>query len=159
MTTQFPVTNGNQPVGEGAGRSYEAGTDKPLLEIRDLQVSFTTSEGVVHAVRGADITVYPGQSVAIVGESGSGKSTTAHAVIDLLPGTGKVTGGSIKFDGREIVGLPRTEIEAMRGRDIGLVPQDPMSNLNPVWRIGTQIEEALKANGFEGGKRERKERV
>ncbi|MFC7880120.1 dipeptide ABC transporter ATP-binding protein [Isoptericola sp. NPDC057391] len=159
MTTQFPVTNGNQPVGEGAGRSYEAGTDKPLLEIRDLEVSFTTSEGVVHAVRGADITVYPGQSVAIVGESGSGKSTTAHAVIDLLPGTGKVTGGTIKFDGRDIVGLPRTEIEAMRGRDIGLVPQDPMSNLNPVWRIGTQIEEALKANGFEGGKRERKERV
>jgi ABC-type glutathione transport system ATPase component len=159
MTTQFPVTNGDQPVGEGAGRSYEAGTDKPLLEISDLEVSFTTSEGVVHAVRGADITVYPGQSVAIVGESGSGKSTTAHAVIDLLPGTGKVTGGSIKFDGREIVGLPHTEIEAMRGRDIGLVPQDPMSNLNPVWRIGTQIEEALKANGFDGDKRERKERV
>ncbi|SKC52363.1 dipeptide ABC transporter ATP-binding protein [Krasilnikoviella flava] len=159
MTTQFPVTNGDLPVGEGDGRSYEAGTDKPLLEISDLQVSFTTSEGVVHAVRGADITVYPGQSVAIVGESGSGKSTTAHAVIDLLPGTGKVTGGSIKFDGREIVGLPRAEIEAMRGRDIGLVPQDPMSNLNPVWRIGTQIEEALKANGFDGGKRERKERV
>ena len=159
MTTQFPVTNGDQPIGEGAGRSYEAGTDKPLLEISDLEVSFTTAEGVVHAVRGADITVYPGQSVAIVGESGSGKSTTAHAVIDLLPGTGKVTGGSIKFDGREIVGLPRTEIEAMRGRDIGLVPQDPMSNLNPVWRIGTQIDEALRANGFEGGKRERKERV
>ncbi|MCK9792253.1 ABC transporter ATP-binding protein [Isoptericola sp. 4D.3] len=159
MTTQFPVTNGNLPVGEGDGRTYEAGTDKPLLEIRDLEVSFNTSEGVVHAVRGADITVYPGQSVAIVGESGSGKSTTAHAVIDLLPGTGKVTGGSIKFDGREIVGLPRTEMEAMRGRDIGLVPQDPMSNLNPVWRIGTQIEEALKANGFEGGKRERKDRV
>ena len=159
MTTQFPVTNGNLPEGVGDGTSYEAGTDKPLLEIRDLEVSFKTAEGVVHAVRGADITVYPGQSVAIVGESGSGKSTTAHAVIDLLPGTGKVTGGSIMFDGRELVGLPRAEIEAMRGKDIGLVPQDPMSNLNPVWRIGTQIEEALKANGFEGGKRERKERV
>ncbi|MGF0116092.1 dipeptide ABC transporter ATP-binding protein [Promicromonospora sp. Marseille-Q5078] len=159
MTTQFPVTNGNLPEGGNDGTTYEAGTDKPLLAIRDLEVSFTTGEGVVHAVRGADITVYPGQSVAIVGESGSGKSTTAHAVIDLLPGTGKVTGGSIMFDGRELVGLPRAEIEAMRGKDIGLVPQDPMSNLNPVWRIGAQIEEALKANGFEGGKRERKDRV
>ncbi|MCA5892401.1 ABC transporter ATP-binding protein [Isoptericola sp. NEAU-Y5] len=158
MTTQFPVTHGNLPLG-GDGQAYEAGTDKPLLEISGLEVSFTTTEGVVHAVRGADIVVYPGQSVAIVGESGSGKSTTAHAVIDLLPGTGKVTGGSIKFDGREIVGLPRTEMEAIRGRDIGLVPQDPMSNLNPVWRIGTQIDEALRANGFEGSKADRKERV
>ncbi|MEN5075715.1 ABC transporter ATP-binding protein [Isoptericola cucumis] len=146
-------------MGRPAGASYDAGTDKPLLEISDLEVSFTTAVGEVKAVRGANITVYPGQSVAIVGESGSGKSTTAHAVIDLLPGTGKVTGGSIKFDGREIVGLPRVEMEAMRGRDIGLVPQDPMSNLNPVWRIGTQIDEALRANGFEGGRAERKERV
>ena len=159
MTTQFPVTDGSLPSDRPDGVSYEAGTDKPLLEIRDLEVSFTTGVGEVKAVRGADITVYPGQSVAIVGESGSGKSTTAHAVIDLLPGTGKVTGGSIMFDGRELVGLPRTEMEAMRGRDIGLVPQDPMSNLNPVWRIGTQIDEALRANGFEGGRSERKERV
>ncbi|CAM3537544.1 dipeptide ABC transporter ATP-binding protein [Isoptericola cucumis] len=159
MTTQFPVTGGGLPTGRPAGTSYDAGTDKPLLQISDLEVSFTTGVGEVKAVRGVDITVYPGQSVAIVGESGSGKSTTAHAVIDLLPGTGKVTGGSITFDGREIVGLPRVEMEAMRGRDIGLVPQDPMSNLNPVWRIGTQIDEALRANGFEGGRAERKERV
>ncbi len=154
MTTQFPVTSGS-PSAPGETRRV----DEPLLEIRDLAVSFTTVAGEVQAVRGADLTVYPGQSVAIVGESGSGKSTLAHSVIDLLPGTGKVTGGSIVFDGRELVGLDRREIEAMRGRDIGLVPQDPMSNLNPVWRIGTQIEEALKANGFQGGKAERKERV
>ncbi|GAA1712625.1 ABC transporter ATP-binding protein [Isoptericola hypogeus] len=159
MTTQFPVTDGTLPEGRPDGATYDAGTDKPLLEIKDLEVSFTTRVGEVKAVRGANITVYPGQAVAIVGESGSGKSTTAHAIIDLLPGTGKVTGGSITFDGRDLVGLPHTEIEALRGRDIGLVPQDPMSNLNPVWRIGTQIEEALKANGFEGGRAERKERV
>ncbi len=154
MTTQFPVTSGS-PLSDGETRP----TEQPLLEIRDLAVSFTTAAGEVKAVRGADLTVYPGQSVAIVGESGSGKSTLAHAIIDLLPGTGKVTGGSIQFDGRELVGLDRSEIEHLRGRDIGLVPQDPMSNLNPVWRIGTQIEEALKANGFQGGRRERKERV
>ena len=131
----------------------------PMLEIKDLRISFSTANGVVEAVRGVDLSVYPGQSVAIVGESGSGKSTTAHAIIDLLPGTGRVTDGSIRFDGRELVGLDRTSIEYLRGRDIGLVPQDPMSNLNPVWRIGTQISEALTANGFLGTRAERKARV
>ncbi|PRZ07761.1 peptide/nickel transport system ATP-binding protein [Isoptericola halotolerans] len=156
MTTQFPVTN------EGAdGTAGPAPFDpsKPLLEIRDLEISFTTGVGEVQAVRGADLTVYPGQSVAIVGESGSGKSTTAAAIIDLLPGTGKVTGGSIRFEGRDLVTASRAEKEALRGRAIGLVPQDPMSNLNPVWRIGTQVEEALKANGFKGSKAALRERV
>jgi ABC-type glutathione transport system ATPase component len=153
MTTQFPVTTGSV-----SGTPLPA-SDRPLLEVRGLEVSFTTAAGEVKAVRGADLTVYPGQAVAIVGESGSGKSTLAHSVIDLLPGTGRVAGGSIMFDGREIVGMPAHEIEQLRGREIGLVPQDPMSNLNPVWRIGTQVEEALKANGFQGTRAERKERV
>ncbi|GAA4723711.1 peptide/nickel transport system ATP-binding protein [Promicromonospora umidemergens] len=137
--------------------SQDAST--PLLEIKDLHIGFTTGQGVVQAVRGVDLNVYPGQSVAIVGESGSGKSTTAHAIIDLLPGTGKVTGGSIKFGGRELVGLGRRQTEDLRGREIGLVPQDPMSNLNPVWRVGTQIDEALVANGFQGDRAARKARV
>ena len=119
---------------------------EPLLEIRDLDVTFTTLNGEVPAVRGANLTIYPGQSVAIVGESGSGKSTTAHAIISLLPGTGKVTGGSIRFDGKEITAASRREIIGLRGKSIGLVPQDPMSNLNPVWSIGYQVKEALKAN-------------
>jgi peptide/nickel transport system ATP-binding protein len=155
MTTQIPLT-GQEPETQ---RADNRATDQPLLEIRDLEVSFSTGAGEVKAVRGANLTVYPGQSVAIVGESGSGKSTTAHAVIDLLPGTGKVTAGSILFDGRELVGIDRKEMEDLRGREIGLVPQDPMSNLNPVWRIGTQVEEALRANGFQGTKAERRERV
>ena len=75
---------------------------KPLLEIRDLSIDFQTRGGPVHAVIGADLTIYPGQSVAIVGESGSGKSTTAHAIIDLLPGTGKVSAGSIMVDGVDV---------------------------------------------------------
>ncbi|MBE1874220.1 dipeptide ABC transporter ATP-binding protein [Myceligenerans pegani] len=153
MTTTINLT-------DKAPESVERPDDSvPLLEIKDLKISFTTGTGLVEAVRGVDLSVYPGQSVAIVGESGSGKSTTAHAIIDLLPGTGKVTGGSIRFDGRELVGLDRKATEHMRGRDIGLVPQDPMSNLNPVWRIGTQIEEALVANGFQGTKAERRARV
>jgi len=157
MTAQIPLTRGTDTQSSAATDPVDM--TKPLLEVKGLEVSFTTGAGVVQAVRGADLVVYPGQSVAIVGESGSGKSTTAHAIINLLPGTGKVTGGSIRFDGRELVGLPRKEVEALRGREIGLVPQDPMSNLNPVWRIGTQVGEALTANGFEGSRAERRARV
>jgi peptide/nickel transport system ATP-binding protein len=137
MTTTFS-SNGRGPVDPNA----------PLLEIRDLDVSFRSGQGrEVPAVRGANLVVYPGQTVAIVGESGSGKSTTAHAIIDLLPGTGKVTGGQILFEGRDVTKLRHREMEALRGDAIGLVPQDPMSNLNPVWKIGFQVAEALRANG------------
>ena len=130
---------------------------QPLLKITDLEVTFTSSTGVVPAVRGANLTIYPGQTVAIVGESGSGKSTTAAAVIGLLPGTGKVAGGTIEFDGRDITHLTNKQWVELRGSGIGLVPQDPMSNLNPVLRVGTQVKEALLANSVvprsEAGKR------
>ena len=121
-------------------------TRKPLVELKDVKISFESSTGTVDAVRGVNMTIYPGQSVAIVGESGSGKSTTAMAMIGLLPGTGKVTGGQILFEGKDITTLGNKEMVAYRGSQIGLVPQDPMSNLNPVWRVGTQIKESLKAN-------------
>lgn len=120
--------------------------ENPLLVIKDLDVAFTSSTGTVTAVRGANLTIYPGQTVAIVGESGSGKSTTAAAIIGLLPGTGKVTAGSIEFEGRDITKLSNKEWVDLRGSHIGMVPQDPMTNLNPVWRIGTQVKETLKAN-------------
>ena len=125
--------------------------ERPLLEIKDLQVGFTTQDGLVKAVDGVNITLYRGQSLAIVGESGSGKSTTAHAIINLLPGTGKVTGGQILLDGQDLTKASPKEMEAIRGRKIGFVPQDPMSNLNPVWSIGFQVEEAIKANGIATG--------
>ncbi|USQ74801.1 dipeptide ABC transporter ATP-binding protein [Ornithinimicrobium cryptoxanthini] len=144
MTDPQNPTSGASPAPEAEGQT-------PLLEIRDLEVAFRSSTGMVPAVRGANLTVYPGQSVAIVGESGSGKSTTAHAIIDLLPGTGRVTGGSIKFAGKELTSASRKDIEHLRGREIGLVPQDPMSNLNPVWKIGFQVKEALIANGVAKG--------
>ena len=129
--------------------SWKAASD-PLLEISDLEVAFRSSTGLVPAVRKANLTLYPGQSVAIVGESGSGKSTLAHAVIGLLPGTGRVTGGTIRFQGRDITHLGTQDLTALRGSSIGLVPQDPMSNLNPVWSIGFQVKEALRANGLAG---------
>jgi peptide/nickel transport system ATP-binding protein len=128
---------------------------QPLLQIRNLQVGFQTQRGLVPAVRGVDLTLYAGQTLAIVGESGSGKTTTAQSIIDLLPGAGKVTGGQILFEGRDLTTLNAKEIQAVRGNLIGYVPQDPMSNLNPVWNIGFQVEEAIKANNVAQGKEAR----
>jgi len=129
--------------------------EQPLLQIRDLEVGFQTQRGLVPAVRGVDITLYAGQTLAIVGESGSGKTTTAQAIIDLLPGAGKITGGQVLFEGRDLTKLSPKDIQAVRGNLIGYVPQDPMSNLNPVWNIGFQVEEAIKANGLAQGKEAR----
>jgi peptide/nickel transport system ATP-binding protein len=135
---------------EGVGNDTQ-----PLLQIRNLEVGFQTQRGLVPAVRGVDLTLYAGQTLAIVGESGSGKTTTAQSIIDLLPGAGKVTGGQILFEGRDLTTLNAKEIQAVRGNLIGYVPQDPMSNLNPVWNIGFQVEEAIKANNVAQGKEAR----
>ncbi|MGW5227373.1 dipeptide ABC transporter ATP-binding protein [Nocardia niigatensis] len=132
---------------------------EPLLEVRDLNVAFTADRREIPAVRGVGLTVYPGQTVAIVGESGSGKSTTAHAIIDLLPGTGRITSGSVLFDGKDLSKASGREIVAVRGRGIGFVPQDPMSNLNPVWKVGFQIRETLAANGVAKGRAARQRAV
>ena len=135
------------PKDAGDGMNMDnAAAPSPLLEVKDLEVTFRSTTGVVPAVRKANLTLYRGQTVAIVGESGSGKSTLAAAIIGLLPGTGRVSGGSIKFDGRELTTLTAKEMQQVRGAQIGMVPQDPMSNLNPVWKIGSQVEEALKFN-------------
>ncbi|MDR2348764.1 MAG: ABC transporter ATP-binding protein [Bifidobacteriaceae bacterium] len=120
-----------------------------LLEVKDLEVTFKSRTSLVHAVRGVSFSLEAGHSLAVVGESGSGKSTCAHALIDLLPGGGRVTGGSIRFGGQELVGAPKRAFVKVRGSGIGLVPQDPMSNLNPVRRIGRQVKEALLANGVD----------
>ena len=123
-------------------------SETPLLSIRNLQIDFPNQSGAVRAVDGVNLDLYQGETLAIVGESGSGKSTTAHAIINLLPGTGKIAGGSIVFDGKELVGMSDHELESIRENQIGFVPQDPMSNLNPVWSIGFQVEEAVRANGI-----------
>ena len=101
------------------------------------------------ALNHVNFTLREGETVAVMGPSGSGKSTSAMAVLGLLPGTGHVVNGSIKLDGEEIAGAKQSEFDKLRGTRMGLVPQDPMSNLNPVWRIGTQVKEALKANNMD----------
>lgn len=120
--------------------------ETPLLSIRNLVVDFPNQNGKVRALHEVNLDLWAGETLAIVGESGSGKSTTAHSIINLLPGNGQISGGSILFDGQELVGASSAELEAIRGRKIGFVPQDPMSNLNPVWSIGFQVEEAIAAN-------------
>jgi peptide/nickel transport system ATP-binding protein len=115
----------------------------PLLSVEGLEVRFGAD---APAVCGVDLTVLSGQTVAVVGESGSGKSTTAAAILGLLPPGGRISAGRIVFDGRDIAGADRRLLRSIRGRAIGYVPQDPMTNLNPVWKVGFQIREALRAN-------------
>jgi peptide/nickel transport system ATP-binding protein len=115
----------------------------PLLTVEGLEVRFGDH---APAVSGVDLSVMRGQTVAVVGESGSGKSTTAAAVLGLLPPGGRITAGRIIFDGQDIASADRRLLRSIRGRRIGYVPQDPMTNLNPVWKIGFQISEALRAN-------------
>ncbi|MHA7276923.1 dipeptide ABC transporter ATP-binding protein [Arthrobacter sp. HLT1-21] len=123
-------------------------SDAPLLEVKDLAVTFSTTYGEVKAVENASFALRRGKTLAIVGESGSGKSTTAMSCIGLLPSNGRVTTGSIMFEGQNLVTLPESKLRAIRGRAIGLVPQDPMSNLNPVAKIGTQVAETLLVHGM-----------
>ncbi|WP_341956948.1 ABC transporter ATP-binding protein [Microbacterium sp. LWH13-1.2] len=124
----------------------------PLLSVRDLTVAFDTQNGTRQVLHGISFDVMAGETVAIVGESGSGKSTAATSIIKLLAGTGRITSGSIALEGQELTTLSEREMERVRGKAIGYVPQDPMSNLNPVWSIGFQVEEAVRANGLAQGR-------
>ncbi|RNE64222.1 ABC transporter ATP-binding protein [Cryobacterium tepidiphilum] len=119
----------------------------PILSIRDLSVAFRSGGTDIHAVRNISVDVLPGQTVAVVGESGSGKSTTAAAINRLLPENGRITGGQVLFEGRDLARAHEREMLTIRGAGIGLVPQDPMSNLNPLMRIGDQVAEALEVHG------------
>ena len=116
----------------------------PLLEVRDLHVQFETSRGTVRAVDGISYTVNRGEIVAIVGESGCGKSVSSLAIMRLLAKTGRVTQGSIAFDGRNLLALSAEEMREIRGRDIAMIFQEPMTSLNPVLSIGEQVMEPLK---------------
>ena len=118
----------------------------PLLEITNLKTQFPTSRGLVKAVDGVSFSVAPGEVLGLVGESGSGKSITGFSVIGLLDEPGRIAEGSIKLEGRELVGLPSHELRKIRGKAISMVFQDPMMTLNPVLSIGTQIRLALEAH-------------
>jgi len=117
----------------------------PLLEVRELHTEFRTGAGVVRAVDGISYTVEAGETVAIVGESGSGKSVEALSIMRLIPNPpGRIVSGEVLFDGRDLRKLTEEEMRAVRGRDIGMVFQEPMTSLNPVLTIGRQITETLE---------------
>lgn len=117
----------------------------PLLEISDLHTEFRTGAGVVRAVDGVSYTVDAGETVAVVGESGSGKSVTALSVLRLIPNPpGEITAGSVTFAGRDLLKLSEPEMREIRGGEIGMVFQEPMTSLNPVLTIGRQITETLE---------------
>ncbi len=121
-------------------------TEAPLLAVDNLRVEFAARR-VVHAVRGLSYTIAPGETLGLVGESGSGKSVSALALLGLLPKrVGRITAGSVRFEGRELVGLPEDQLRHVRGARIGMIFQDPLSSLNPVLTVGRQITEGLETH-------------
>ena len=119
---------------------------EPLLSVQDLEVRFKTDRGIVYAVNGISFDISAGETLGIVGESGCGKSVTSLALLGILAGNGKVTGGRAMFGGRDLLQLNDSELRSVRGREIAMIFQDPMTSLNPVLTIGRQIREALEAH-------------
>jgi peptide/nickel transport system ATP-binding protein len=122
----------------------QAAAARPILEIDDLRTWFFTRDGTVRAVDGVSFSVLPGETLAIVGESGCGKSVTALSILRLIASPpGRIVSGSIRFDGRDLLGLSDAEMRRVRGNEISMVFQEPMTSLNPVLTIGRQIAETL----------------
>jgi oligopeptide/dipeptide ABC transporter ATP-binding protein len=119
---------------------------QPLLSVEELRVQFWTARGTIHAVNGVSFEIAPGETLGIVGESGCGKSVTSLAILGLLPRAGRVVGGRAVFEGRDLVGLSDAQLRQIRGKDIAMIFQDPMTSLNPVLTIGRQIREALETH-------------
>lgn len=141
---------GGMAVGNRATEEEAAAT--PLLRIRGLRVSYRTSRTAIEAVRGVDLTIRPGEVVALVGESGSGKSTIAHAIMGMLPGGARLDAGRIEYEGEDIAHVTEKRLRSLRGRAIGLIPQDPRASLNPVMRVGRQVAEALLVHDLGGSR-------
>jgi len=117
----------------------------PLLDVQELKTYFFTEDGVVQAVDGVSFELEPGQKMGLVGESGCGKSVTALSVMRLIPDPpGRIVSGRILFDGIDLVQIPKDEMRTVRGRQISMIFQDPMTSLNPVFTVGSQIDEAIQ---------------
>jgi len=115
----------------------------PLLEVHDLKTQFSTPEGVVKAVDGVSFELNAGETLGIVGESGSGKSVTALSLMRLIPPPGRIVGGRVLYDGRDLTKLSESEMQGIRGESIAMIFQDPMTSLNPVFKVGWQVGEPL----------------
>jgi oligopeptide/dipeptide ABC transporter ATP-binding protein len=138
----------------------EVASGEPLLSIRDLTVEFGTEDGVVHAVTGVEYDVYPGETVGIVGESGSGKSVSVMSLLGLIPQPpGRVVAGTALFKGRDLIKMKKKELREIRGGVMAMIFQDPMTSLNPVLTIGTQLSEAIRTHNPGVKESEAKQRV
>ncbi|WP_123537204.1 ABC transporter ATP-binding protein [Halosimplex salinum] len=134
--------------------------EEPILSVRNLQTVFHTDRETIRAVDGIDLDIYEGETVGLVGESGSGKSVTARSIMGLVDEPGEILpGSSIKFQGEEITGYDTKQYQNLRGSGIGMVFQDPLSSLNPVFTVGNQIREALKVNRGITGEAAREEAI
>lgn len=131
----------------------------PLLEVRDLRVSFFTPRGEVRAVDGVSFTINEGETFGLVGESGCGKSVTALSLLRLLDGNGRIVGGDIVFAGRTLLALSEEEMRSLRGDQIAMVFQEPMTSLNPVFTVGYQIGEVLEVHRGMSRKQARAEAI
>lgn len=118
----------------------------PMLKIENLQIDYPIAIGTVHAVRGVSLEVQTGETLGIVGESGSGKSTMGLAIMRLVRAPGKITGGRVLFEGRDLAALPEAEMRLVRGKDIAMVFQNPLTSLNPLMRIDRHFLEAIKTH-------------
>ncbi|MEA2453432.1 MAG: peptide/nickel transport system ATP-binding protein, partial [Actinomycetota bacterium] len=114
-----------------------------LLSVTDLTVKFFTRRATVHAVRGTSFELEAGQTLGIVGESGCGKSVSSLAMLGILPKTGRITEGQVLFNGQDLVGMSDSKLRDIRGKEIAMIFQDPMTSLNPVLKVGRQITEVL----------------
>jgi oligopeptide/dipeptide ABC transporter ATP-binding protein len=119
----------------------------PILSVQDLTVEFNTEDGIVHAVTGVSYDLYPGETLGVVGESGSGKSVSVMAMLGLIPSPpGRITAGQALYKGRDLLTLPKKQLRDIRGGEVAMIFQDPMTSLNPVFTIGDQIAEAIKTH-------------
>ncbi|MDO5021978.1 MAG: ABC transporter ATP-binding protein [Eubacteriales bacterium] len=118
-------------------------SEMPILQVKNLNTSFATEQGVVHAVNGISFNLSAGMTLGIVGESGSGKSVTAYSILQILTEPGKITGGEIIYKGENILNYSEKQMNAFRGEKISIIFQDPMTSLNPVYTVGNQIREAI----------------
>ena len=135
------------------------GEEQNVLEIKELKSYFYTEKGVARAVDGVNITIPKGKIIGLVGESGCGKSLTARSIMGLLKYPGKIAGGSILFEGKDLTKLPERELRKICGNDISMIFQEPMTSLNPVLKVGRQVQETLLVHDRTIGKEEAKKRV
>jgi peptide/nickel transport system ATP-binding protein len=121
--------------------------ERPLLEVRGLRTHFGAGARAVRAVNGVDLTVRPGEVLGIVGESGCGKTVLALSILRLIDKPGRIVAGEVLFEGRDVLAMRRSALTALRGRDIGMIFQQPKASLDPIMRVGQQIAEPLRLRG------------